>query len=48
MAYIDPSAGSMILQVLFAAVVGGALTAKRWWGSVTRSVRGGLNRLRSR
>jgi hypothetical protein len=48
MAYIDPSAGSMILQVALAAMVGGALTAKRWWGGLTRAVRGSLNRLRSR
>ena len=48
MLYIDPSAGSMVLQVLLAAAVGGALTAKRWWGNLTRSIRGGLNRLRSR
>lgn len=48
MFYVDPSAGSMILQVAFAAVVGGALTAKRWWGSLTRAVRGRLDRFRSR
>jgi len=48
MLYVDPSAGSMILQVAFAAMVGGVLTAKRWWGSLTRAVRSRLDRLRSR
>jgi hypothetical protein len=48
MLYVDPSAGSVILQVAFAAMLGGALTAKRWWGSLTRAVRTGLNRVRSR
>jgi hypothetical protein len=48
MLYVDPSAGSMILQVALAAMVGGALTARRWWGSLTRAVRGGLSRFRSR
>jgi hypothetical protein len=48
MLYVDPSAGSVILQVAFAAMVGGALTAKRWWSSLTRTVRAGMNRIRSR
>jgi len=48
MLYVDPSAGSLILQVAFAAMLGGALTAKRWWSSLTRAVRAGLTRVRSR
>jgi len=44
MLYIDPAAGSIILQVAFAAILGGALTAKRLWGSIRRTVRAGLNR----
>lgn len=48
MLYVDPSAGSILLQVAFAAFVGGALTVKRWWGSVTLLIRSGMNRLRSR
>jgi hypothetical protein len=45
MLYVDPSAGSIFLQVAFAAVVGGALTVKRWWGSFTLFIRSGMNRL---
>jgi hypothetical protein len=48
MLYVDPAAGSIILQVTFAALLGGALTAKRWWGSVREAVRTRLNRLRPR
>ncbi len=36
MVYVDPAAGSIVLQVAFAAIVGGALTAKRWWAAMTR------------
>ena len=46
MLYIDPAAGSIILQVAFAAVLGGALTANRWWGTLKRAARAGLNRFR--
>jgi hypothetical protein len=48
MLYVDPAAGSIILQVAFAAILGGALTAKRWWGTLTRAVRTGVDRFRSR
>ena len=46
MLYVDPAAGSIILQVAFAALVGGALTAKRWWGTLKGALRAGLNRFR--
>jgi hypothetical protein len=46
MMYIDPSAGSIILQVLAAGVVGGALTAKRWWGALKDRARSAMSRLR--
>ena len=48
MLYVDPSAGSILLQVAFAVVVGGALTVKRWWWSLTHLVRSGMNRVRPR
>ena len=43
--YIDPSAGSIILQVAVAAAVGGMLTAKRWWGKVKQAFRASLTRI---
>jgi hypothetical protein len=46
MLYVDPAAGSIILQVAFAALVGGALTVKRWWGTLKGALRGGLTRFR--
>ena len=36
MLYVDPSAGSILLQVAFAAVVGGALTVVSQAGRGTR------------
>lgn len=48
MLYVDPAAGSIILQVAFAAFLGGALTAKRWWGTLMRVLRTRADRLRSR
>ncbi|MGH9892004.1 MAG: hypothetical protein ACREA0_08490 [bacterium] len=46
MLYVDPAAGSIILQVAFAALLGGALTAKRWWGTLKQAVRTRMNRFR--
>jgi hypothetical protein len=48
MLYVDPSAGSIVLQVAVAAVFAGLLFVKRWWGAVTDALRGGLHRLRRR
>lgn len=48
MLYVDPAAGSILLQVAFAAILGGALTVKRWWGTLMRAVRTGADRLRAR
>jgi hypothetical protein len=48
MLYVDPAAGSILLQVAFAAVVGGALTAKRWWTTVREAVGAALKRVRAR
>lgn len=30
-AYIDPSAGSMVIQVVAGIILGGLLTIRRWW-----------------
>jgi hypothetical protein len=38
-AYVDPSTGSMLLQVLVAGVLGAAFTARQWWGRVATAVR---------
>ncbi len=48
MLYVHPAAGSIILQVAFAALLGGALTAKEWWGTLKRAVRALMNRCRPR
>lgn len=47
-AYLDPISGSIILQVLAAAALGGLLTIKRVWAKVTgvgEKVRQGITRL---
>jgi hypothetical protein len=48
MLYVDPAAGSIVLQVAFAAIVGGALTAKRWWTSVKQRLGTAAKRIRVR
>jgi hypothetical protein len=48
MLYVDPSAGSIALQVAVAAMVAGLLFVKRWWSAVTDAIRGGLHRFRRR
>jgi hypothetical protein len=48
MLYVDPAAGSIALQVAFAALVGGAITAKRWWGAVKRGLGAAVKRVRAR
>jgi len=47
MVYVDPSAGSIILQVAFAGIFAGALVAKRWWGALAGALRGMLRRIRA-
>ncbi|MCI0410666.1 MAG: hypothetical protein L0191_19260 [Acidobacteria bacterium] len=46
MPYVDPGAGSIILQVLAAGVLGSLFVMKRWWATVASKVRAGLDRLR--
>ena len=48
MLYVDPAAGSIMLQVAFAALIGGAVTAKRWWGTATRGLSAAVKRIRGR
>jgi hypothetical protein len=48
MLYVDPAAGSIVLQVAFAAIIGGALTAKRWWATVKGAVGTAVKRMRPR
>jgi hypothetical protein len=37
--YLDPGAGSMILQALAAGIAGLAVTGKLYWGRIKRAVR---------
>jgi hypothetical protein len=48
MLYVDPAAGSIVLQVAIAAVVGGVLTAKRWWAAVKQRLGAAAKRIRAR
>ena len=48
MLYVDPAAGSIVLQVAVAAIVGGALTAKRWWASFKQRLGAAAKRIRAR
>jgi hypothetical protein len=38
-AYVDPSTGSILLQVLVAGALGAAFTVKQWWGRVATAAR---------
>jgi hypothetical protein len=46
MPYVDPGAGSIVLQVLAAGVLGSLFVVKGWWAAVAGKVRAGLDRLR--
>ncbi len=48
MLYVDPAAGSILLQVAFAAVLGGVLTVKRWWTTVRDAIETTVKRMRVR
>ena len=47
MFYVDPAAGSLVLQVAFAVIVGGALTVKRWWATAVAAVKTAMRRMRA-
>jgi hypothetical protein len=46
MLYVDPSAGSLALQVAAAALFTGVITVKRWWATAAGAARRALARLR--
>jgi hypothetical protein len=46
MLYVDPSAGSLVLQVAAAALFTGLITVKRWWGTASGAFRRTLARFR--
>ena len=48
MHYVDPAAGSIVLQVAFAAVLGGVLTVRRWWATVRGAIETTVKRMRVR
>ena len=35
LAYLDPGSGSLIVQMLIAAIVGGGLLLRAFWGKIT-------------
>jgi hypothetical protein len=38
-AYVDPSTGSIVIQVLVAGALGVAFTAKQWWKRLATAAR---------
>jgi hypothetical protein len=38
-AYVDPSTGSILLQVLVAGALGAAFTVRQWWGRLATAAR---------
>jgi hypothetical protein len=45
-AYVDPSAGSLVLQVAAGVILGGLLTIRSWWTSVGDRMRLVWHRMR--
>lgn len=39
LAYLDPGSGSFILQLILAALLGGAFVLKTYWKKITASIR---------
>ena len=44
MAYLDPGSGSFILQLLIAAILGGLIAIRAYWGRVKNFIRGIFSR----
>ena len=44
MAYLDPGSGSFILQLLIAAILGGIVAIRAYWGRIKNFVRSIFNR----
>jgi hypothetical protein len=40
MAYLDPGSGSFILQLLIAAILGGIVAIRAYWGRIKNFIRG--------
>jgi hypothetical protein len=47
-AYVDPSSGSIMIQVLVAGALGAAFTVKQWWGRATAAAKQLRNRVTRR
>jgi hypothetical protein len=47
-AYVDPSTGSILIQVLVAGALGAAFTVKQWWGRVATAARQLRDRVKGR
>jgi hypothetical protein len=37
--YVDPTSGSIVLQVALAGILGAIVTIKQWWGKAREAVR---------
>lgn len=48
MAYVDPTSGSLVLQIAAAGVLTAMFTAKSWWQRAKSAARSGWDRLRGR
>jgi hypothetical protein len=46
MAYVDPTAGSIVLQIVAAGVLTAAFTVKGWWHRVKSLARSRWDRIR--
>jgi hypothetical protein len=38
-AYVDPTSGSIVLQVALAGILGAIVTIKQWWGKARETFR---------
>ena len=44
LAYLDPGSGSFILQLILAALLGGAFVVRSYWKRITRFIKGLFSR----
>jgi ABC-type Co2+ transport system permease subunit len=47
-AYVDPTSGSIVFQILAAGILGAAVTARHWWAKAVGAVRGLFGKRESR
>lgn len=45
-AYIDPSAGSFVIQIAAGVLLGGLLTVRGWWSSIGHRTKSVWHRIR--